>query len=38
MEGFKAETTFLITGNKKHFPVNDFIVSLSEFPERISEL
>ena len=37
MEGRKTENSFLVTGNKKHFPVREFVVSPAEFLERISE-
>ena len=37
MEGRKTENSFLVTGNKRHFPAKDFIVSPSEFLERVAE-
>ena len=37
MEGRKTENSFLVTGNKRHFPAKDFIVSTSEFLERVAE-
>lgn len=37
MEGRKTENSFLVTGNKRHFPAKDFIVSPAEFLERVAE-
>ena len=37
MEGKKTENSFLITGNKKHFPVKEFVVSPAEFLEIVLE-
>ena len=37
MEGRKTENSFLVTGNKRHFPVKDFVVSPAEFLERVAE-
>ena len=37
MEGRKTENSFLVTGNKRHFPAKDFVVSPAEFLERVAE-
>ena len=37
MEGRKTENSFLVTGNKRHFPAKEFIVSPAEFLERVAE-
>ncbi len=33
LSGRQTQNTYLVTGNKKHFPVKEFIVSPSEFIE-----
>jgi superfamily II RNA helicase len=35
--GKREQDTYLITGNKKHFPLKEFVVSPSEFLEIVEK-
>ena len=37
MGGKQAEDSYLVTGNKKHFPAKEFVVSPSEFLEIVAQ-